>query len=264
MLNVYIAKIFAYHRNVYFKMDNAMPDGSLTQTQKALIALRQRILGGALLGGTRLFEVALAEELAISRTPIRAALSRLAEEGLLERGKGGGFVVRSFALADVVDTIDLRGVLEGTAARYAAERGAPAAELAKAQQVLRDIDRVIGQQIIDMEAYSALNTAFHALLADMAQSSTLKRELERITALPFASPSAFLEDHDRLETLQRILTVAQAQHRAILDAIAHRESGRAESLAREHARAARRNVEFLLSQEAAMREGVSSLALLAE
>lgn len=241
-----------------------MTNESLTQTQKALLGLRQRILSGAIPGGTRLYEVALAEELAISRTPIRAALSRLAEEGLLERGRGGGFVVRSFALADVVDTIDLRGVLEGTAARYAAERGISPEQLAQAQAILRDIDRVLFAQSIDMEAYSRLNTAFHNQLAAMSQSTTLQRELARITALPFASPSAFLEDHDRLEALQRTLTVAQAQHIAILDAIAGRESGRAEALAREHARAARRNVEFLLSHEGALREGVTSLALLAD
>ena len=241
-----------------------MTSESLTQTQKALLGLRQRILNGAIPGGTRLYEVALAEELAISRTPIRAALSRLAEEGLLERGSGGGFVVRSFALADVVDTIDLRGVLEGTAARYAAERGVSAEQLAQAQAILREIDRVLFAQSIDMEAYSRLNTAFHSKLAAMAQSATLQRELARITALPFASPSAFLEDHDRLEALQRTLTVAQTQHVAILDAIAGRESGRAEALAREHARAARRNVEFLLSQEGALREGVASLALLTD
>ena len=241
-----------------------MAHESLTQTQKALLGLRQRILSGAITGGTRLYEVALAEELAISRTPIRAALSRLAEEGLLERGRGGGFVVRSFALADVVDTIDLRGVLEGTAARYAAERGTSAEDLAKAQSILREIDRVLADQAIDMEAYSSLNTAFHNQLARMAQSATLQRELARITALPFASPSAFLEDHDRIETLQRTLISAQAQHVAILEAIAGRESGRAEALAREHARAARRNVEFLLSHEGVLREGVASLALLTD
>ncbi len=241
-----------------------MSDESLTQTQKALLGLRQRILSGALAGGTRLYEVALAEDMAISRTPIRAALSRLAEEGLLERARGAGFVVRSFALADVVDTIDLRGVLEGTAARYAAERGASPEAMAQARDTLREIDRVLTGHSIDMEAYARQNTAFHNQLSEMAQSTTLQRELARITALPFAAPSAFLEDHDRLETLQRTLTVAQAQHWSILDAIAARESGRAEALAREHARAARRNVEYLLSHEAGSREGVASLALLAD
>ncbi|TVP72504.1 MAG: GntR family transcriptional regulator [Rhodobacteraceae bacterium] len=242
----------------------AMADESLTQTQKALLGLRQRILSGALPGGTRLYEVALAEDLKISRTPIRAALSRLAEEGLLERGAGAGFVVRSFALSDVVDTIDLRGVLEGTAARYAAERGASPDALAQARTTLREIDLVLAGPSINMEAYARLNTAFHVQLAAMAQSATLQRELDRITALPFAAPSAFLEDHDRLDTLQRTLIVAQAQHCAILDAITARESGRAEALAREHARAARRNVEFLLSDEGSRREGIASLALVAD
>ncbi len=239
-----------------------MSDGTLTHTQRALLELRQKILNGSIPGGTRLYEVALAEELQISRTPVRAALSQLAEEALLERGKGGGFVVRSFALADVVDTIDLRGVLEGTAARYAAERGVSAESLARVEQVLQEIDRLLQRETVDMDTYSALNAQFHAMLAEMSGSVTLKREIARITALPFASPSAFLEDHNRLDALARTLGAAQAQHRAIIEAITGRESGRAEALAREHARAARRNVEFLLSQETVLREGLSSLALL--
>jgi GntR family transcriptional regulator of vanillate catabolism len=237
-------------------------DPAPTHAQRALITLRQRILNGQLPGGTRLFEVALAEELAISRTPVRAALSQLAEEALLERAPGGGFIVRSFRLADVIDTIDLRGVLEGTAARYAAERGATPEQLSQAQDLLRTLDRVVLSQDIDMDAYSELNGRFHALLVEMSGSAILAREIARVIALPFASPSAFLDDHTRSDALQKTLGAAQEQHRALIDAIANRESGRAESLAREHARAARRNVEFLLSQEAALREGVASLALL--
>jgi GntR family transcriptional regulator of vanillate catabolism len=62
--------------------------------------------------------------------------------------------------------------------------------------------------------------------------------------------------------LIKTLGAAQEQHRALIDAIVNREGARAESLAREHARAARRNVESLLGQEAALREGVPSLAIL--
>jgi GntR family transcriptional regulator of vanillate catabolism len=241
----------------------AAEDRGATHAQRALIALRQRILGGNLPGGTRLYEVALAEELGISRTPVRAALSRLAEEALLDRTAGGGFAVRSFAVADVVDTIELRGVLEGTAARLAAERGAPEALMAEADQILRAIDALFRAGSFDMEAYSRLNAQFHRLLARLAQSVVLLREIERITALPFASPSAFLDDQSRQAELIKTLAAAQEQHRAIIDAILNREGFRAESLAREHARAARRNVEFLLSHEAALREGVPSLAILA-
>lgn len=233
-----------------------------THTQRALIALRKRILNGELPGGTRLFEVALADELGISRTPVRAALSRLAEEALLDRAPGGGFVVRSFAVADVVDTIELRGVLEGTAARLAAERGVTNEHMAKARDILHQIDRIFLQEAVDIEAYARLNAQFHRHLAVMSQSDVLCREIERITALPFASPSAFLEDESHQATLVRTLAAAQDQHRALIEAIANREGFRAESLAREHARAARRNVEFLLSHEAAMREGVASLAIM--
>ena len=241
----------------------ASEERSSTHAQRALITLRQRILGGDLPGGTRLYEVALAEELGISRTPVRAALSRLAEEALLDRTAGGGFVVRSFAVADVVDTIELRGVLEGTAARLAAERGAPEALLVEAGGILRGIDALFRADVFDMEAYSRFNAGFHHLLARLSQSEGLIRESERITALPFASPSAFLDDQSRQAELVKTLAAAQDQHRAIIEAIRNREGFRAESLAREHARAARRNVEFLLTHEAALREGVPSLAILA-
>jgi GntR family transcriptional regulator of vanillate catabolism len=233
-----------------------------THAQRALITLRQRILNGQLAGGTRLFEVALAEELGISRTPVRAALARLAEEALLDRTSGGGFVVRSFAVRDVVDTIELRGVLEGTAARLAAERGAPAEMLAEARDIIRQIDRLFTKESLDMEEYSALNTHFHAHLARLSQSDVIQRQIERIIALPFASPSAFLDDHSHQLALINTLGAAQEQHRALIDAITNREGARAESLAREHARAARRNVEMLLGAEAALREGVPSLAIL--
>jgi len=233
-----------------------------THTERALITLRQRILSGSFPGGTRLFEVALAEELAISRTPVRAALSKLAEEGLLDRAKGGGFVARNFDLADVIDTIELRGVLEGTAARFAAERGVTPEQRAEAQNIISNIDRVLSIQPVDMDKYSSWNTKFHDLLVRMANSDALTREIARVTSLPFASASAFLDDEAHAEQLQSSLRAAHEQHRSIMDAIANREGARAESLAREHARTARKNVTFLTTQEAALREGVTGLAIL--
>src|SRR5690606_41210103 len=132
--------------------------GRTTHTLAALMELRKRILNGDFPGGTRLFEVPLAETLQISRTPIREAMSRLAEEGLLDRLANGGFVVRSFTFADVVDAIELRGVLEGTAARLAAERGAPARRLQEMEEVLIQLDDCFGAapNDVDFEGYSEL------------------------------------------------------------------------------------------------------------
>lgn len=236
---------------------------SKTLTERALIALRQKIVSGAMAGGQRLFEVALAEELQISRTPIRAALSKLAEEGLLDRMQSGGFTVRRFDLRDVTDTIELRGVLEGTAARFAAERGAEPELMQKAWQAVHRIDAVLAADIVDMSLYSRWNTVFHDCLRDAAGSRVLIRELTRVTALPFAAPSAFLDDEAQQGRLRSGLLVANDQHRTILEAIEARQSARAESVAREHARAAHRNVEFLSTDAAALREGSAPLAIVA-
>ncbi|WP_336245344.1 GntR family transcriptional regulator [Maritimibacter dapengensis] len=221
-----------------------MSDRGNTNAKRAAYDLRQRIIKGELPGGTRLFEVALAEELDVSRTPVREAMSRLAEEGLLERAQSGGFVVRSFTHADVVDAIELRGVLEGTAVRLAAEAGVSDEQISHVNELVGRIDAcfaVSGQP--DLDLYSELNAAFHDELSRLCPSPIVQSELERVKSLPFASPSAFVfRQRDRDGMIQSLI-LAQAQHRAMIEAIAGREGARAEALAREHARIARRNLE---------------------
>ena len=212
-------------------------------TKRATYELRQRIIHGGLPGGTRLYEVALSEELQISRTPVREAMSRLAAEGLLERATGGGFLVRAFSLADVTDAIELRGVLEGTAARLAAERGADPGALAAIHEVLVRLDACFAaDDTVDFDAYSEWNARFHAGLAGLCHSAVMQRELERVTSLPFASPSAFVLGRADAARSHRSLVMAQAQHRALVEAIERREGARAEAIAREHARIALGNL----------------------
>lgn len=238
--------------------------GRTTHTLAALMELRKRILNGDFPGGTRLFEVPLAETLQISRTPIREAMSRLAEEGLLDRLANGGFVVRSFTFADVIDAIELRGVLEGMAARLAAERGVPDEGLRRLGNILVDLDGCFGGAPgeVDFEAYSELNAKFHGVLVDISGSAVLQREIDRATRLPFASPSAFLSDRTNIDVFRQSLHVAQEQHRAMLSAISLREGTRAEFIAREHARIARRNLEYVMIENPDLILRVPGLALL--
>src|SRR5690348_9067596 len=91
-----------------------------SQAARAMIGLREMLLRGEFAPGERISELPLVARLGVSRTPIRLSLERLAHMGLLETGAGGGFVVRSFAISDVYDAIELRGILEGAAARLAA------------------------------------------------------------------------------------------------------------------------------------------------
>jgi len=234
-----------------------------THAIRALIELRKRILSGELSGGMRLFEVPLAEQLKISRTPVREALLRLAEEGLLERVRSGGFVVRTFRFNDVIDAIELRGVMEGTAARLAAERGVASAMLARMQSIVARLDECFGPAPgdVDFDGYRELNGLFHKELAALSGSDIVQREVERATRLPFASPSAFLQERADVLVFRRSLNTAQEQHRAIVSAISNREGFRAEALAREHARAARRNLEYVINEDRSLIEHLPGLAL---
>jgi GntR family transcriptional regulator of vanillate catabolism len=236
------------------------------QSLKALMGVRDLVLDGHIRPGERLSEVAIAERLGISRTPIRAALARLEQEGLLEVIPSGGYAVRGFAREEVIDAIELRGVLEGTAARLAAERGVPPARMKAIQDLVRALDDTVRDrpQDMDFERYVELNAAFHEALAGLSGSETIRREIERVTRLPFASPSAFLDKQADVPAFRQSLLVGQAQHKAIVSAIEMREGGRAEALAREHARLARQNLEYVMAEDRSLLRRVRALALVGE
>src|SRR6185369_11991351 len=121
-------------------------DTGVSQTVKAQLRLRELIVGGELRPGQRIAELSLVERIGVSRTPIRMALVRLQEEGLLEALPGGGFVVKDFSEDDIHDAIELRGTIEGLAARLAAERGVSPVLVAEARECLERIDQVLAQR----------------------------------------------------------------------------------------------------------------------
>ena len=225
------------------------PEDGGSQAVKAQLRLRELILSGQLAAGSRIAELALVDLLGVSRTPIRAALMRLEQEGLLQALSGGGYAVRTFSEREVADAIELRGTLEGLAARLAAERGASRRALLEARECLDQIDRVLLDPSLSEDMFSEyveLNARFHRLLADMPGSEVLSREIERAAGLPFASPSGFVGVQVDNAPARDMLVVAQHQHRQVLDAIERREAGRAEALMREHSRIARHNMQLAL------------------
>jgi GntR family transcriptional regulator of vanillate catabolism len=235
-----------------------------SQTLKALLGVRELVLSGEVVAGQRLSELMLVQKLGVSRTPLRSALARLEQEGLLEPIPSGGYSVRSFSREAVMDAIELRGVLEGTAARLAAERGVAPARLRQIRTLLRELDESFaeGPEDMDFDRYVERNAAFHEALAGLSGSETIRREIERVVGLPFASPSAFLDAQADVPEFRRSLVVAQAQHRAIVAAIELREGARAEALTREHARLARQNLEYVIEHDPNLLRRVPALALL--
>lgn len=232
---------------------------SSSQTARATLELREMLVQGRLRPGEKIREVPLSQELKISRIPLHLALERLANEGFLEPLPKRGFRVQKFSVEDIYDSIDLRGLLEGAAARMAAER----LKDPRALQSLRDLSQEIMSLVrrpkmtIDVfTRYIDLNARFHAELLDLAGSRMLRRAIERACCLPFASPSAFLNRQYISTDLRELFLISADQHCAIVEAIHDREGMRAEILAREHARVARRNFEDALKR----RENIGELA----
>jgi GntR family transcriptional regulator of vanillate catabolism len=227
----------------------APPEGPSSQTVNALLKLRELILGGEIKAGERMSELLLVERLGVSRTPIRAALLRLEQEGLLRALPSGGFVVDAFNERDIHAAIEIRGTLEGLAARLAAERGVAQTHLEDLRHCLSGLDELVlasGVTVDSFSAYVELNEQFHRIIVDLADSAVLSRQIARAVSLPFASASAFVMVQARLPEAQTMFTVAQDHHRCIVRAIEAREGQRAEALMREHARLARRNLELAL------------------
>lgn len=217
----------------------------MSQTTKAVVSLRELILQGELASGEHLLELSLVDRIQVSRTPIRAALAQLAQEGLLERMPGGGYRVRTFTQRDILEASEVRGTIEGLAARLAAERGVSGLALGRIKACVAEIDVLTEQREVTtdtIERYLVLNDSFHKQLVALPESFVVLRMIEHIVTLPFASPNAFVLAEWEFGQEWKVFFTAQQHHKGIVEAIEHREGARAEALAKEHARLAMRTV----------------------
>jgi GntR family transcriptional regulator of vanillate catabolism len=225
---------------------------SPSQIERVVIALREKLLRGEFQPGERLAELTLVPMLNASRTPVRLALERLAHQGLLAALPYGGFRVREFTVADIWDAIEVRGVLEGTAARFAAERLKGPEGLEPLRRRHQAFEESAQMDIDNFVTYLENNLAFHRELWKLAQSPMLERALESVCSLPFAEPGAIVfggsADAQAYHARNAILSIEQ--HRSIIEAIENREGTRAESIAREHSRLTRHNLDWALRNKA--------------
>jgi GntR family transcriptional regulator of vanillate catabolism len=227
-----------------------------SQTARATLLIREMVVDGCFLPGERIREIPLSAKLRVSRIPLRLALERLANEGLLEMRTTRGFIVQQFSSGDIYDAIDLRGLLEGSAARLASERLCDPRDLDPLREANLGMEGLLHRRKMTLEvftAYIGLNAQFHASIVDLAHSRIIRRAINQACALPFASPSAFLLKRQFIESSRELFMVAVDHHRGIIDAISSGEGMRAETLMREHARLARRHLDVALSDRELLR-----------
>ena len=202
-----------------------------TLAQKVTDTLRNWILSGDLEKGSRIEEVPLAERLQVSRTPVRAALATLANEGLIEHQPKRGYLVRTFSAQEIMPTYEVRAVLEGLVCRSVALIGLEEAARQQLQECLAVGDRILAKGSLvheDLEPYRQMNVTFHNTLIQSAGNAVAGRFAIQAQALAFSSDRIMLwHDH-------AIIMRSHDDHHRILRALLDRDCSRAEQLMREH------------------------------
>jgi GntR family transcriptional regulator, vanillate catabolism transcriptional regulator len=215
------------------------------KNSRVIVKIREMILQGELSPGQRVREVELANRLGVSRTPVRESLPILAREGVLTQLDTRGFVVRAFTARDIMDAIDVRGVLEGLAARMLAEQGPPRRLINSLHDSLREGDEIFSKGHLlesDEARYGDMNKQFHCLIVEGAGSKVVTEAIAYNTRIPFASAHAIAFDKVDLPRMYDLLRYTHRQHHAIVQAIENGEGARVFALMYEHAYATRESI----------------------
>ncbi len=204
-----------------------MTDESLPLSEQAYRSILEAIQNGTLRPGTRMREVELAKSLGISRTPVREALGRLMSEGLAVNDPVRGMIIAELDYANVNELYAMREVLEGTAARFAAQHAAEA-EITIRLELSERERQLAGASAMDMVNH---NRVFHDTLYRAAHNRYLVKTLSTLRETMALLGRTTLANQDR---------PAQAveEHLAIVTAIRDRAPEAAEAAARHHIRAA--------------------------
>jgi len=210
------------------------PRTPLDATEAQYALLRQHIVEGRFPPGSALLETALSAEYGVSRTPMREALHRLAQDGLIERSTRG-FRVRVRTPEEIVDIYDARTSLESTAAGLAAVRHTEF-DLARLTHLLDE-----RRNASDPKTFGKLNNTWHDALRTAAHNATIMDLLARLDTLLAIYRSGRTQNAD---------DPSVDHHEAVLTAIRDRDAETAQNAMRDHLRFMRdRRIANLLAED---------------
>jgi DNA-binding GntR family transcriptional regulator len=212
------------------KLTAATADALRNQSRSEFVfaSLRDAIWEGRFTRGERIPEEEIARSLGVSRTPVREALRRLQERGMLVVGAGRSLVVAELSKQQVLELYAMREILEGSAARFAAQH-ANEAEVDMLHRLLEEFDKQRGHP----RMLVSLNRRFHSAVCEAAHNRYLIQTLDGMhDALALLHSNTFRVPNRPGET--------DAEHRRIVLAIERRDPDEAEKAARDHVRQAQR------------------------
>lgn len=172
--------------------------------------LRDAICTGRLKPNQKLPQIPLAEHLGISRTPVRDALQRLSQEGLVRAVSFRGFVVSEFSTREVLDVYQVRLALEPLAMREAFSSYSRTDVAA-----MWDIcDKMVATDPTEIERLYELNSEFHMKLVEPCPNAVLVRMLRQLWQMPFSLRLFHTQAHQT-----SAMEATDNEHRSVLEAI---------------------------------------------
>jgi len=186
--------------------------------------LRQAVVRGNIGPGSRMVESRIAEAMGISRTPVREAIHKLEQEGLLKRLPRGGFKVLGLSREDIEETFGIRGVLESYAARLSAIQHEEK-ELIPLQQKIAEYERFLARK--DLDALTRINTEFHDLLYALSRSPRLIKMINELRDQIFRFRRIILRN-------EILASVSNDDHKRMLEHIRQRDAEGVERLVKDH------------------------------
>ncbi len=198
--------------------------------------IREDILSDVYNNGDKIVEAKLAEQLGVSRTPVREALKQLELDGLVENIPNRGVIVKGISKSDIADIYTIRQAIEGIAAEWCIER--------ITDQSLRDLKEIYDLMEFyttkgDIEKICELNTKFHELIYHSTNSRYLEQILKDFQIFIKSTRNKSLRSEGRLEE-------ALKEHRDIIDAIEKKDVEKAKMAVNHHVDCSKRNVQKLL------------------
>jgi DNA-binding GntR family transcriptional regulator len=203
-------------------------------------SLKKSVVEGVYQPGQRLRALRLAHELKVSRTPVKEALVRLEQEGLIRREEGSGFIVRGLSVREILNLYRVRDILEVEVAREAFPRLTPAA-LSAMRQALDDADALLAQE--RYPEFLRANRRFHDLITAQTGNSVLQELLANLGARFWSIGTVVLSKHAR--RAQEI----RRENRAILDALGGGDLKAVEKAVKAHVKGAANAVRLFIESE---------------
>lgn len=193
-------------------------------SKKVYRILKARIIKGDLAQGSKLFEAKIAEQLGVSRTPVREALRELAAEGFVKMNPNQGMIVYNTSIEDVQNVLQIRGVLEGLAARLTATLISEE-ETKKLDSYIKQMEKFVSRN--DPIAFSDIDAKFHELIVNSCGNKQLIQIRKNISEQVNRYRMKSLNVPGRLK-------YSLKEHREIAEALKIKDSKRADIWSRKH------------------------------